>query len=400
LSALFSFSFAGTAALTFINAVALTWYIIFVCQQVQRSLTAKTRITNGIGWLLLLAFSFWSYTQVRLTASSGSPDFIAALYIWLVIYLFINRPTIGNSSFYSLLLFLGCFAVTIKLSALPCLLFGLYVWLRQLKINPVKKIIYPLLILIIVLAPYLVRNVASSGYLLFPSSFPDLFALNWKVPGQTLSLTQQYITAYARTNVNYDANEIQAVLKMSIGDWLPAWWQLRSLADKIILLSCPGLLILSLFFAKKLVRKENKTALTALLFSLAGILFWFMQAPDPRFGFGFLIPFSGLLLYLLVNSAEVSFMKKQWLYYGLILFSTVTLSYTAYRCLYFFNARNILAPAGVLPVTFEVKECNGVKINIPFPNQDCGATPVPCTTIPCDNFIPIGNDIRDGFKAR
>ncbi|MEO8406118.1 MAG: hypothetical protein ABI480_16035, partial [Chitinophagaceae bacterium] len=398
LSALFSFSFTGTHALSFINAVVLCWFIIFIGQQLQACLSGRKKIANGIGWLLLLAFSFWSYTQIRLTASSGSPDFIATMYTWLIIYLFINRPASGSVAL--LILFLSCFAVTIKLSALPCLLFGLYAWFRRIEMNGVKKIIYPLLITFVVLAPSLTRNVISSGYLVFPSAVPDVFAVDWKVPASSLAVTQQYITAYARTNVNYNNEQIQSVLKMSMSDWIPAWWQLRSWADRIILLGCPILLILSLFSFKKLFHRKNEVAIVALLFSLTAIVFWFIQAPDPRFGFGFLMAVPGILLYLMTKENDFSFIKKQWLSFGLFVFSAAAFSYTGYRCVHFFNAHDLLAPAGVIDTKYEILNCDRININMPHVDQDCGNAPVPCATTSCIHFMARGNEVKDGFKAK
>ena len=363
--ALFSFSFTGTSALTFMNAAILIWFLIFLAQKINEALRLQ-RIINGLLWLLLLVFASWSYTQIRLTASSASPDFIAALYIWLIIYLFINSKNNSNP-FYLLLVFLSFFAITIKLSALPCILLSLYAWYRYSETKATTKIFLPILTGAFVLLPHFSRNVISTGYPVFPFAIPDLFDVDWKVPKNTLVLFKQYITGYAKTHVNYSGDEIQAVADMKVSQWMPVWWRLQSFADKILLLAIPSLLLFAVLFLNKIVTKKNNRFLICLLLCLAGLLFWFIQAPDPRFGFGFLVPFCGLLLYLLLNRGEIFFIKKQWLSYGLLLFSIVTLSYTAYRWIYFFNARNILAPAGVLSVTYEIKECNGVKINIPFP---------------------------------
>lgn len=387
LAALFSFSFTGTTALTFINAVVLIWFVVFVIQKINKG------GWNGLLWLLLLVFSFWSYTQVRLTASSGSPDFIAVLYIWLTLYLFVSQS--NNSSSLLLVLFLSFFAITIKLSALPCILLSLYAWFRYGKNKALVKIVTPLAAGILVLVPFLARNVISSGYLLFPSSFPDFFSADWKVSKETLTLTEQYITAYARTNMPFNAEKIHAVMQMKPTEWLFIWWELRSLADKVMIASVPVLLILYLFFYYS---RKDGPPVTALIFSLIGIIFWFTQAPDPRFGFGFIIPFCGIILYLLIQNYTRIIFKQKFLTFSLLFFTVTTLAYTAYRFSNHFSLNNIAQPAGIGAVPYNTIDCNGAAINAPM--IDCGKTPLPCTNKDCSNFMPRGKSIRDGFKAK
>src|SRR5690606_14140157 len=86
LCALFSFSFTGTNAITFINAAVLVWFFLFILQKINAYLVIKgttLNITPGFLWLSLFILSFVIYTQVRLTATSASPDFIVAIYLWL-----------------------------------------------------------------------------------------------------------------------------------------------------------------------------------------------------------------------------------------------------------------------------------------------------------------------------
>jgi hypothetical protein len=64
-----------------------------------------------------LTVSMWSYTQVRLTATSASPDFIATLIIWAIIYLLLEKKLkYPAASEWILVAFLSLVAVTIKLS--------------------------------------------------------------------------------------------------------------------------------------------------------------------------------------------------------------------------------------------------------------------------------------------
>ena len=71
----------------------------------------------------LLFITMWSYTQVRLTATSASPDFIATLLIWAIIYLLLEKNLKHlAASDWLLVAFLSLVAATIKLSVAPVLL--------------------------------------------------------------------------------------------------------------------------------------------------------------------------------------------------------------------------------------------------------------------------------------
>lgn len=394
LCALFSFTFTGTTALTFVNAAVLIWFLLFVTQKISNAQKKENGTPEVLLWLTLLIVCFCSYTQLRLTATSASPDFIATLYIWLVFYLFTRQS--NDRSFYILLVFLSFFSITIKLSALPCVLPALYAWYRYSTSKTITKLILPVITGLWVLTPYLAKNIINTGYILYPSPFPDWFAIDWKIPGTTVAVFQDYIMAYAKTNVSYEADKIAAVKGMNIMEWMPVWWQLRSMADKIILVAVPLFFIASLFLYKRIFAKKNRL-LTALIFSLVGIIFWFIQAPDPRFGFGFILPFCGIILYFILNNeARRITLKERLLSFVVTTFSVALFFYAAYRFSAFFALSNIVTPAGIAPVPYMTIDCNGVPLNVPA-YTDCGSTPVPCTTNACTGFKPRGKEVKDGF---
>ncbi len=402
LCALFSFSFTGSTALTFINATVLIWFFIFIAQKIAFYLQEKEKnILSGFLWLILLIVCFASYTQVRLTATSASPDFIVVLYSWLIIYLFVGFESNRNLSFYLLLIFLSFFSVTIKLTAFPLLLLTIYAYYKYNLNRNLFQLTLPAITGLVILFPFLARNVISTGYLFFPFPYPDIFTVDWKAPKNVLVHTQQYIKAYARTNASSNMEEIKSVIKMKIGDWLPYWWSLRSLVDKIIIASMPLLAVAAILFKRKSLSKQTSYTLTGLFFLITGILFWFTQAPDPRFGFGFLIPASGLLIYLLAGNIENKlFVNKRWLTCSLLLFSTMLTFYSTYRLANYFAPKNILLPSGVPNSPYNTITCKGININLPFKNSNCGSIPVPCSQDSCTFFIPRGEDIQYGFKRK
>ncbi|MCW3119998.1 MAG: hypothetical protein JWM28_4080, partial [Chitinophagaceae bacterium] len=337
--------------------------------------------------------------QVRLFATSGSPDFIAALYLWLIFYLFINYQKQGL--IYLLIIFLGFFSATIKLQTLPVILFALFYYykLDQNKIH--LKIFISIAIGLLVIVPLLFRNVISSGYLLFPSPFPDLFNFDWEVRKDFLIINQEYITSYARANVPFSLDLRSHDYQMNMIEWLPVWWNLRSLADKLILSGIPASVFLLILFHKRIFIKRNNQLIGALVFLASGILFWFIKAPDPRFGFGFLIPFIAIVSYLLIGpGGNKKIVNKQLICASLLLTSTVLLIYSSYRFYNYFSIKNILQPAGISLIPYQEVNCNGITINFPLHNEACGNSPVPCTRIKCDSVVLRGPSFEGGFRIK
>src|SRR6187549_1977475 len=122
-SALFGFSFTGKEGITLLNSTVLFWFFIFLINRVNYNFLKEGKKLYGLLWTALLVISIWSYTQVRLTATSANPDFIATLFILTIIYLLLEKNSNPlNESIWSLVAFLSLVAITIKLSVVPVLL--------------------------------------------------------------------------------------------------------------------------------------------------------------------------------------------------------------------------------------------------------------------------------------
>lgn len=137
----------------------------------------------------------------------------------------------------------------------------------------------------------------------------------------------------------------------------------------------------------------------ALITSLTGVVFWFVNAPDPRFGFGFIV---GFMIIVWRNFLPIfQFQLPRLIVNSLILGFLLSISaYTVYRFTNFFSAKQWLTPAGIEKTSYASFECKGLKLNVPLPENDFGNIPVPCTDLKCGDFIPRTDKISDGFKAK
>ena len=399
--ALFNFSFTGKGGITYLNSTALLWFLIFITNRINFNFFKEGKKIYGLLWMALLALSVWSYTQVRLTATSASADFIATIFIWTILYLLLEKPDVAkkpNTNEWFLVAFLGVVAVTIKLSAVPILLItgaALTIFLKKRKI---KLFFYLIFILALALFPFIARNIITSGYLAFPSTAIDVVNVDWKYSQELTADEKKYIAAYAKNPGIMTKDDIDMLAKSSLPEWIPGWWKHRSVADKAII----TLLVISFFIALLSIRKIVRSGFITvfiLITLLAGISFWFLNAPDPRFGFGQITGFISTVAYLLCINKNLS-LNKTALMVMVISASAIISAYTAYRFLNFFQLSQLLFPSGIKKIEFSDIDCNGIKINRPAGNDDFGNIPVPCTDLSCDDFTPRGSKIQDGFRAK
>src|SRR6187402_267001 len=200
-SALFGFSFTGKEGITLLNSAVLFWFFIFFINRINHNIFKEGKRLYGLFWMALLVMSIWSYTQVRLTATSASPDFIATLFILIIIYLLLEKNLKHlDASTWLLVAFLSLLAVTIKLSVAPVLLIAAVPALLGLVKRKIKLFFTILFISVVTLSPFIARNIIGTGYIVFPLTSIDVADADWKYDrGLTIS-EKNYITAYAKNS--------------------------------------------------------------------------------------------------------------------------------------------------------------------------------------------------------
>lgn len=152
----------------------------------------------------------------------------------------------------------------------------------------------------------------------------------------------------------------------------------------------------------KIFFRSNQRMKIALATSLAGIIFWFIQAPDPRFGFGFMIALPAIVWTLLLpvgDESDTNLWKKVIVMTTLPAVAMIS-AYIIYRTLNFFSPPQLLLPKGITPIKYNTIKCDEIDINIPETLMGCGDTNVPCAYDSCKTFEPRGKKITDGFKAK
>ena len=397
-SALFGFSFTGKEGITLLNSTVLFWFFIFFINRINYNFFKEGKKVYGLLWMSLLIISIWSYTQVRLTATSASPDFIATLFILVIIYLLLEKDLkVPDASTWLLVSFLALVAITIKLSVAPILIVAAVPAFLGLAKRKFKLFVTIFFLAVITLSPFIARNIITSGYIVFPLTSIDVVNVDWKNDPASTLFERNYVTAYAR-KVGVTPTEISAVNKMNPGEWLPTWWQNRSTADKFIMILLVFSFVIALLTIRKIILSDFIPIL-ALITLLTGIIFWFVNAPDPRFGFGSILGFISALFYLAFKEKDIFIGKKALIFILLIVTSSI-LAYTGYRLLNFFKKDQLFTPLGIEKTDYEIFDCDGMKINSPPLNIDFGIIPIPCTDLGCEKFSPRGKKVEDGFRSK
>ncbi|MDR0220061.1 MAG: hypothetical protein LBI54_01495 [Lachnospiraceae bacterium] len=178
---------------------------------------------------------------------------------------------------------LAVWVLTLKLSGLVLLFFAAYLAVALIMEKKGKMLAVFFLACVVVLAPFLIRNVIVSGYLAYPLYWLDIFNVDWKMPLEAVKYESDEIRAWGRGMTN--SADYHAPLSV----WLPVWLaqftrygRLLLGANIICLALAPGLLL------RALIKRESK-AMVLLFVSVAGLVFWFVSAPLLRYGYVYMI---------------------------------------------------------------------------------------------------------------
>ena len=398
--ALFRFNFTNSGALTYINITILIWYLLFIITRINYSFFMKPAHSNRLFWFILVLFNFWGYTQIRLTATSASPDFIAFIFIGAIFYLLLStRESRSTASVWVLILLLTAFTFTIKFSTIPIVIIGFFALFRLIQLKKLKLLTITCICSLLIVLPYQARNLITSGYPFYPSTFSDFFNVDWKYSTDSAIQQEKYVTTYARTRGGDSAEKIDRILAMSINEWGPTWWSNLSLADKIIIILAVISILTCLLFIKKIVRSSDAMKV-ALITALTGTLFWFIKAPDPRFGLGFIMILPFLTCLAFTNSfGSASLLRKLALW--VLLISGLSLNiYSAYRIRSYFTPKQLIQTAGIEKPIFKTVACEGNEYQLGDEDNPCGDAPIPCVYDSCQRFLQRGKTIREGFRSR
>jgi hypothetical protein len=237
----------------------------------------------------LVKISFFIYFilgEVHYGAASPSTD-INTLY--MVLYLaakwseYVERK-LDNPVDYGLLCILAAWTVTLKLSGLMLMLLAVYPAVLLAVRKEWKKIGLFILTGMTVFAPFLIRNVIISGYIVYPFKGLDIFDVEWKMAFALLEAHNIEILAWGRGITN----PADYLAPMSV--WLPRWFEQLNIFDKTMVgLNIICLVIAVFYFIRSFRKRENWQVMTLFLVSILSLVYWVLYSPLVRFGYVYLL---------------------------------------------------------------------------------------------------------------
>lgn len=358
------------------------------------SLFKKEGLSN---LFLFYAFLFYTILKLHGNLSSPTPDFISTT---IIFFIFARILDISNQKekielkSYIPILILGIYIITVKLATIPIILLFVFVFIKYK--SEIKKVLWMIPVLSIIILPWLIRNIILSGWLIYPFPTLDLFSFDWKVPLQNVIGEKIAITGWAR---EAGANFLAAANKNFLS-WFPIWWNNCDLTVKLyfsLSLIFP-LIILVGHLTKKI--KFDFFANIILITSFFGVLFWLFMAPSFRFGQSFIVIAAiSPLLYLKFNLLQNKIVYSVIIIALLVNFTRMTIN--NYKSI-FLKENLLLRPQKIaIPnnISFKVNKIDGLDVYIPTDGDRCYDHKIPCTTPYFDSSISLrGETIKSGFK--
>lgn len=212
-----------------------------------------------------------------------------------------------NCAPYALLCVAGVYALTLKLTAgliLLLLIKPAYLLLRDRRF---KEIGIYLGTGLLVAAPWVIRTVLISGWLVYPFPALDLFTFDWKMSAEVAQVDAAQIKTWARGL--YDA----AKIGVPFSEWFPAWFlrELTGTEKLLIVADLAGCAFTAVCAVAALVRRmvshekqPRKDELLVLGTLCCSYLFWQLSAPMVRYGYAYI---------LLVAALNMGYAAQRWL---------------------------------------------------------------------------------------
>jgi hypothetical protein len=399
INALFSFAFMGIQSFHALPGLLVCVFCMEALIAIWKIYKRNARFSDW-GKALLLPLAF--FTIITESSSPGT-DLPAILLLWFVLVEWmaeqeqpgveVHRPLVIGIT--------AIFAVTVKLSIAPILLFAVIVFFQLVYKRRFREAGILSLFGILILLPWFARNVVLSGYLIYPQTVIDWFHPDWKIPLTWAAREQNIIQAWARI----PREDTDTVLGMPFLQWAKIWFfNQRRLYQAML---CGVALVPLLATLTTLLFKKIRTSLSpeihryylGYVVIYTGLVFWFLTAPDLRFGFGFVIGalVLGLLLWVILLSRVI--LQGAKIISVMLLLITLFFWGVQYRSI---GPRNILTrifiPTAYTSMSTAPCKLGDKTILCAEWYNECGYNAFPCVPSANPKVVLRGSEWSEGFR--
>lgn len=389
----------GINTYTVLNGVLSWWccqYFLEKLLSYTRPSTISTNPTFRIGILVAFILALITWPMIRGNTASLNYDFITCVCV-----LILGIEAFSSSSFQPPIEWVlwPCFLFTVRITNFPLLLLAVVALVYFIQTNNRRQAGWQLATGVLLVTPFLMRNVLLSGYLFYPVYQLDLFTVDWKVDRQMTHNIVEYIKYYNRVNVMHQPLEVTR--QLGFPHWISDWFRHLFAYDKPVMVLGLLSIIIGLFRLKTIRRQSGMYAWLFFLVMVLQLISWFFIAPDPRFVYG------PLLMGILVLCASFPAVRiaPYWktAIRGLVIFIAATsIAYAFSKPLRNTSFRNWWLPRALpVPPVKEVK-LDGITLHVPEKilgnwNARCYGNDLPCLYKIHPGLRARGKDISDGF---
>lgn len=392
LQALYSLKFATNQSLHSVNSLVAVIFSLYgiLTLSVWRKETLKTSDLLKLGLIIYLA----RIESLYVLSSPGSDILTMSLILYLSAkWMELVEEECQDIVEYGLLCLLAVWAVTLKLSAGLMVLLALYPAVQLLKEHRWKTTMGFIVSGVVILFPFLARNVIISGYLLYPYATIDLFDVDWKMPFSVVDYDRIEIMAWGRGM--RQADQYQA----TFSQWFPAWYRNLSTDYRILFwinLFC--IVVLAAIFVYKATQKKISFSLLIFFITSAVQLgMWFFTAPLTRYGGAYLHILPAIALGIGISVLPVK--RFSYVIAGFVLLGVM---FCVVRFDHRFVAVSWKRPQEYFYVEYRGVEWEGLTIYVPSDGTQISYHVFPGTTgeYRLSSIELRGESLKDGFRVK
>lgn len=397
-----------TSALSLNDIIGFRIYAILGLSMVVFFIWIINKISISDSFIQKIALIFFCFAFIHfyyLFVSSPSTDILPNILVsYILLKALLEKDIIKNSPL--IFLILPVYAVTLKLSVIPVCLFCLVIIFQLIREKEYKTLAFVSCLALAVIIPWCTRTIILTGYLIYPYASLDLFNFDWEIPKEFVEIEQRWVTSWAKMpGISYEEFE-----KMPIEDWLKIWMARRVNFMKIttFVLCMSGISVLMMSWIWKTSKKISFMQMFTWFVAFCGFIFWFILAPDERFGASFILVTAIAPFLILKKTSKNKITEKL----SPVLF-VILLAFAIYQGLPLFNDHKqnksfisyLYTPQTIdafdkkRETTFREKQVNTIILYV-AENSLCSDHKLPCAPHYDERLEMRGKYIKDGFRIK
>jgi hypothetical protein len=400
--------------------------IAVICWTIKEIIQSGYEIKRILLLLIITGYIFTFGYSLAATSTDAIPN-IVSLYLIAKLLLYPDSP--GDKKLFFVIIPIALF--TFKLTIIPLGLISLYILVLLVRSKEYRTALLLAFIPAVILGLWFIRNVITSGYLIFPVHEIDIFTVDWKLPAFVAIEEKDFIFSCGIRALN---DVIWQIVHPELNSFDGIYrWGMNLIFIAPTLLS-PLVVVYSLIKKKYL----HKNIYFVYIILLAVIGLWYWGGPDPRFIGGILFAVIYYICYLLFSTREEKIYPKT----GTILTAAFALLmgyWAVSRSIKFYNMFDLKTPktnsrpvSDILIRQYPYRELlksltlytdeflpykldNGATIyiskspEIPDGRFVCFESPFPCTVLQADapgkyqdisSVTTRGKSLQDGFRPK